>query len=256
MTEIKKILNILKFRWPEVILIIGLMAISAASEALSVEKGDAYNDFSLIYMFFSVSLRIAAYLLSLGFLRSVYWNPWQYQTPMSLLKTGLSLFKPMIIFSLFLAPFFLVLISIFFILINSFSAADYTFLNFAEKSPWLFRLCMTAPFIVLIKPVLLMPALIITGHVKVIQCFRSLKNFRLAKATTLLFLFFSSIAFGLLTEFYPNQMAAIVLSAMVHTFIAGVLSIMINLSAIKFVASVKFGYDNDSNVEVSAEQKI
>ena len=101
MTEIKKTLTILKARWPEATLIVGLYALAVISNNLfRAARPDLTKTLFLLCMVFSLALMVATMVLNYGFLRTVHLEGQKVQTPMALLKKGRYFFWRMLGFGL------------------------------------------------------------------------------------------------------------------------------------------------------------
>ena len=110
MIETQKTLAILKARWPEVTLIVGLYALVELSYGLfNFAEPDVTKIFFLPSILFILSLTIVSMILSYGFLRTIHLEGPKEQTPMHLLKTGKHFFWRMVLFGFVYAGLYFIL---------------------------------------------------------------------------------------------------------------------------------------------------
>jgi hypothetical protein len=159
MTEIKKTLAILKARWPEVVLIIGVSLLTIISSRLIAKLGPkSIRTINLIVPLLSVLFLLIQALLRCGFLRTIYLEYSKRQSPLVLLRTGMHfLWRMFVLFLIYSLPFMLV---------SSRSVCKY--ISFGKPtSPhaffWFSTLYPVFVNLVLIKLILLIPALIIVS---------------------------------------------------------------------------------------------
>ena len=148
MTEIKKTLAILKARWPEVTLIMGLYALAVLSNNLfQAIRGDLARTFILLYMLFSLTVMVVLTILNFGFMRTVYLQGQERQKPIVLLRKGRDFFSRIFGFGLiYLIPYF-ILAWLIFILIKYFTSTDTGFFETGKVNPWLYQLFFAAPHV-------------------------------------------------------------------------------------------------------------
>ncbi|MFB0524736.1 MAG: hypothetical protein ACETVZ_04300, partial [Phycisphaerae bacterium] len=108
MTEIKRTLEILKARWPEVILIIGLtILLPFLSKLLTKLKHDSVLNLTVLASCFSFALMVISVVLRFGFLRTVHLEGQKRQSIQILLRTGLHfLWRMIVLGSLYGIPIF------------------------------------------------------------------------------------------------------------------------------------------------------
>ena len=252
MAEIKKTLTILKARWPEVTLIIGLYALAVLSNNLSrATRPDLTKTLFLLripFSLFSLTLMVVSMMLNYGFLRTVHLEGQKVQTPMALLKTGRHFFWRMVGFGLiYIVPYF-ILAWLIFLIIKYFTFIDTGFLETAKVTPWLYQLCFIAPTLILIKLVLFIPALIIVLDCGVFESFKFLKRCKLLDARELVALFCLRMVLPFLWIFLQipynpatsSQYILRIVSSIIGQFIGLIISVMV----VRFVASLHLVYDN------------
>ena len=245
MTEIKKTLAILKARWPEVSLLIGLDVLSLLSNFIfGIGKLDLTTSSSLLPFGVHMVFIIVLLILGLGFLRTFYLEGQKQQPPLVLLRTGKHFFWRMFGLGLLFMIIYLVLAGLIFLIVKQFTSMD---TSFFQVTPWIRHLCFAASMLILIKPILLIPALIIVLDCKALKSFKLLKQCKILNMKELVVLFFVSMALTFLWAFLPtpqdtmtiSQYILIVCLAVVGNFIG----LMIVVLAVRFVASLDLVYD-------------
>lgn len=255
MAEIKKTLTILKARWPEVTLIIGLYALAILSNNLSrATRPDLTKTLFLLripFSLFSLTLMVVSMILNYGFLRTVHLEGQKVQTPMALLKTGRHFFWRMVGFGLiYIVPYF-ILAWLIFLIIKYFTFIDTGFLETAKVTPWLYQLCSIAPMLILIKVVLFIPALIIVLDCGVFKSFKFLRKCKLLDSRELVALFCLRMVLPFLWVFlqipYNPATSSQYILRIVSSIIGQFIGLIISVMAVRFVASLHLVYDNQPN---------
>ncbi len=249
MTEIKKTLAILKNRWPEVTLIIGLSILLALSNKLfRIEEPGLAPAFFLPFFIFVMALIVIWSMLNFGFQRTVYLEGDRHQPPMVLLKTGRRFFWRMFRLGLLWLPIYCILIWLAFLVTKLFTSVDTGFSETAQSFPLLYQFYFIIPSLVLIKPLLLIPAIIIVLDCKVLEGFKYLKRYRLFDAKGLLMLFLISIILPFFLVLLPkadeSETILQYISIIVHPIIGQFLNLIIAVTAIRFVGSLDLVYDD------------
>jgi hypothetical protein len=248
MTEIKKTLSILKARWPEATLIVGLYTLAVLSNNLRrAARPDLTRAVSSLCLLFSLTLMVLSMILNYGFLRTVYLEGEKRQTPMALLKKGRYFFWRMVGFGLiYVVPYF-ILAWLIFLIIKYFTSIDTDFFETAKVAPWLYQFCFIAPRLILIKVVLFIPALIFVLDCRVFKSFKFLKLCKLWEAKELLVLFFISMGLTLLWALLPKLNGIETPLEYIFTVVLSVsghfIGLMIAVMAVRFVASLNLEYD-------------
>lgn len=249
MDEIRKTFAILKARWPEVTLIIGLYILGMVStKFFNATRSDSALTWALLYLAFSLSVMIASTLLNYGFLRTVYLEGPKGQTPLALLQKGRHFFWRMVGFGLiYIIPYF-ILVWLIFLITKLFTSIDTNFLETARSFPFLFQFIIAVPGLILIKIILLMPALIIVLDCGVFESFGALRRCKLSNAKALIVLFLAEIALGLLWVFISKSGIIATTSSSilmwVQTIVSQLIGLMIGVAAVRFVASLNLVYDD------------
>ncbi|MCK5581206.1 MAG: hypothetical protein KAJ18_08025 [Candidatus Omnitrophica bacterium] len=175
MDEIKQTLAILKSRWPEVGLIVGLSFLSR----LVMSTVRIYpTNIRTVMQFVSIGLLLFSLIVSLGFLRTVYLEPNERRSLADLVRTGKHFFWRFFILGA-LAGLATMLFSIW--LLRMTGTADTVFFN------------ISGPFmhLLLAKLILLLPAIIIVTDCSIPKSFNLMWKIKLlqAKAKPLLVFF-------------------------------------------------------------------
>jgi hypothetical protein len=252
MTEIKKTLAILKARWPEVTLIVGLYAFAVVLNNLfRAARPDLTITLSLLCISFSLVLMVVSTILNYGLLRTVYLEGPKVQTPMTLLKKGGKFFWRMVGFGLiYVVPYF-ILAWLIFLIIKYFTSIDIGFFETVKVIPWLYQLCFVAPMLILIKVVLLIPALILVLDCGVFESFKFLRKCKLSDSKELVALFCLKIVLPFLWLFlripYNPETTSQYILRSIPTVIGFVLLLIIAVTAVRFVGSLDLMYDGSTN---------
>ena len=259
MTETQKTLAILRARWSEVTLIVGLATLVELSYSLfgfTEPDVDVTKTMFLPSILFILSLTVFSIILSYGFLRTVYLEGPKEQTPIDLLKTGKHFFWRMVGFSFIYAGLYFILIRIIFSIIKYFTSINTGFIESATSAPWLYQLCSTAAMLITIKISLFIPPLILVMDCRVVNSFKLLSKFKLFKSKELVALFCLSTMIHLLWLLLkipenPETISQYIIT--IGTIVTGqVLGLIVTVTAVRFVSSLDLGYDGrvtDSNSE-------
>ena len=259
MTETKKSLAILRARWPEVTLIIGLYTLVELSHSLfgfTEPDVDVTKTMFLPSILFIMSLTVVAMILSYGFLRTVYLEGPKEQTPLDLLKTGKHFFWRMVGFGFVFAGLYFILTVLIFSITKYFTSTEAGFIESATSAPWRHQLCLTAAMLIMIKVYLFIPALILVLDCRVVNSFKLLSKFKLFKSKELVALFCLSTMIHLLWLLLkipenPETIPQYIIT--IGTIVTGqVLGLIVTVTAVRFVSSLDLGYDGpvtDSNSE-------
>ena len=251
MTEIKKTLGILKARWPEVTLIIGLYALAVLSNNLfRAARPDLTKTLILLripFSLFSLTLMVVSTILNFGFLRTVYLEGKKRQTPMALLKKGRYFFWRMVGFGLIYVVPCVILAWLIFLIIKQFTFIDASFFQAAKVVPFIYQLCFIAPMLILIKVVLFIPALILVLDCGVFESFKFLRKCKLLDSRELVALFCLRMVLPFLWVFlrilYNPETTSQYILRIVPAVIGYVLGLIIAVTAVRFVASLNLVYD-------------
>ncbi|MFA5252927.1 MAG: hypothetical protein WC454_10135 [Phycisphaerae bacterium] len=251
MTETKETLGILKARWPEVTLIIGLNVLSIiANKLLLISQTNTTPYLGLINGGFIFTLMIIIALLTTGFQRTACLEGPKQQSPAVLLRTGSRFFWRIVGFGLIYLPVLGILVWLSFLVIKQFASIETGFWETAKAHPFIYQLCFTISALILIKPFLLIGPLIIVLDCRISDSFKLLKQYKLLDAKELLLLFFVSSALILISASLPSLKSATTLSLysliMTKYIMQHFISLMMAVMAVRFVASRNLVYDDGS----------
>jgi hypothetical protein len=240
--------EILKARWPEVTIIIGIGVLAQfinMSYLIWHRTGTLTSTIRTLGYFLFI---IIAFLLNIGFRRTFYLEGQRRQSPVVLLQEGRNFFWRLFILGL-IYWFALILLNwLISWTVKQFASTDESTIIVYLLSQWslnLFRL-------LLMKPILLIFPLIIVLDCSILQGFKMFSRCRLRDAKELIVLFLiSTIGPTLLWKILPSAVIQsgrhyIVLLSAAHTIIWQFISLMIAVMAVRFVASQNVVYDNGS----------
>ncbi|HUU18300.1 MAG TPA: hypothetical protein VMW72_14210 [Sedimentisphaerales bacterium] len=252
MNEIKETIAILRARWPEVTFIIGLSVLSLFVNKLHLIAATRSTMFESLlglgYLLLLFIINVMNLLLTIGFQKTIHLTGKQRKSPMVLLRTGRHFLGRMVKVGLILIPIYFLLIWLTFLIVKKATFIDTNFFKTAQSSPFLYQLCFAVPGFILIKPMLLMPTLIIVLDCQVFQSFKFLKKIKLFDAKELLALFLittiSTFSWAILPKLNEPistwQFALIIFFSTLTRF----LGLMVAVTAIRFVSSLNLEYDS------------
>lgn len=244
MKEIKKTLAILKARWPEVILILGInLLLVLVNLVLSPKSMQVFwwyrGIFPLIFILILTTLRS-------GFLRTVYLEGQKRQSFLVLLRTGLHfLWRLIVLDLLFCIPSLILILLNIHLVSGRVSHGETDILH----NIFLIRhLLVLVINIILMKFILLMPALVIVLDCRAFESFRFLKYCRLRDARELIVLFCFKMAFPYLRIFLRTLYDTTTIPQRIFSIFNSVATCFIGLiivvMAVRFVDSLNLVYGN------------
>ena len=249
MTEIKKTLSILKARWPEVVLIIGLgILFLFVNKLILIVQPKVTPMQVLIDLGYLLLVWLILIMLIVGFQRTVYLEGDQRQSPMVLIRVGKHFFWRVVGLGLLFLIVCFILAWLIFLIIKQFTFIDAGFFQAYKVVPFIYQLCFVTAWLILMKPILFIPALIIVLDCRVFKSFKFLKLCKLLEAKELLVLFVVSMGLTFLWTLLPKlndietpleYIFTIVLSISGHF-----IGLMISVMSVRFVASLNLEYDN------------
>ena len=243
MTEIKKTLAILKARWPEVILLIGIGFLASLFSGISkVYRG--YFSWALLTC---IGLLLIEVLIYLGFLRTVYLEGDKRQSPLVLLQAGKDFFLRLCGLGLLYMIVLGLLVQVIFWIMKTVTPIDG---SLKEVAPMVGRLCLSIAMVILIKVYLLIPALIIVLNCGAFESFRFLRRYKLLDAKELLAVYGIQMATPFLWCFLPVRKEVTTVAQSIlglsYYVIWNLLTLTILVMAVRFVASQNLVYDDRS----------
>jgi|GEM_PF-1239323 len=241
MNEIKKTLAILKARWPEVTLIVGLtILLPFLSKLLTKLKYDSALSLTALTACFQLALMVIRTMLRSGFLRTVYLEGQKRQTIAVLLRTGLHFLWRMIVLGLLYAIPLLTLTLLSIRLVGKPTAPGETGI--------LHNISFLVINIILMKFILLLPALVIVLDCRAFESFKFLKKCRLRDAGGLIVLFCFNMAFPYLWMFSRTLYGTTTRPQLIFRIVTSIttcfIGLIIAVTAVRFVASLHLAYDS------------
>lgn len=246
MTKIKETLAILKARWPEVMLIIGLVILwPFLSKFRTKLKYDSILNLTALAAWFSLTLMIVAATLRLGFLRTVYLEGKKRQSIPVLLHTGFHfLWRMIVLGSLYFIPL-LMLTFLFTRLVYMQVAPGET--DLLHNIFLIRRLLVLVITLIMMKFILLIPALVIVIDCRAFESFRFLKHCRLRDAREIIVLFCFQMVLPYLWMCLRRLYCATTIQQLIFSIINSVttcfIGLIIAVMAVRFVASLNLVYD-------------
>ena len=224
MKEIEKTLATMKARAKETAIIVLLH--STTSLIVSVPKTLGIDTIDPLWFFLVLrfGIMIFASICLYGFLRSVYLNQSNKRTIGGLMKIGKSFFWRIFTFWLLMS---MVVIPLAWIV------------SFVVKGPALYRMQFWVFSVILIKPMILIPAIIITLDCTLATSFGLLKRYKLFEAKELIFMYLLMLAVSSLWIFSTSIPASLQSMKPVFgvflTIIKSFIYVAIFITAIRFV---------------------
>jgi len=246
-TEIKETLQILKARWQEASLLIGLgFLASLFTGILRVHRG--YRLW-IVFICIDGMLLIVQTLLYLGFLRTVYLESDKQQSPLNLLQKGKHFFWRLCGLGLLYIIVLSILLRVIFWIVKIVTPIDG---SLKEVAPIVGQLCLSIAMLILIKVSLLIPALIIVLDCGAFESFKFIKKCRLRDAGELIALFCFQVASPLLGAFLPKLAEAKTILqytlGIIPSTILYFISFIVSVMAVRFVASLGLVHDEQPRV--------
>ena len=243
MNQIENILTTIKKRWEEAALIIGLNIIAAV--AILNTKFDSSQNLDLLPLAFGTLLGILAIILRLGFLKTFHSDGSDDQKPSELLKIGAHFFWRMAGLGLiYTIPSIMIFLITTAIIPSTPPAADAL-----GSIKWIPAILTLALQIIIIKFILLLPAIIIVTDCKISTAFAGLKNFRLTDNPVLIKLFIIQILLPVFSDLLSGKaLPDSVLQYSTYIFFSIVtlfLSLLIAMAAVRFVHQAILVYDDE-----------
>ena len=251
MTEIKKTLQIIKARWPEAILIIGIGLLSIPAMLLVTPSKIGCLESMVLFRWltsiFSMVIILMLITLRSGFLRTVYLESQKRQSFLILLRTGLHFLWRMIVLGVLYWILLVMLIRLGIYLTYLVGKLVTSGETGIARNPFLINpLLVSAANIILMKFILLIPALVIVLDCRAFESFKFLKKYRFRDARELIALFCLQIVLGFLWMFLRTICGTTTLRPIFEigaSVITHFISLTITIMAVRFVASHDLVYD-------------
>ncbi len=248
MVETKKTLEIMKARWQEVLVIVGLHVLGMVAINRSfLTNSDSLGVYRLLLSLFSFAVLIISTILSYGFLRTVHLEGMNRQMPAFLFGTGKKFFWRMLKFQILCMLVFLPFVLIKIVIAKSEGPG--------QPAPWIPSLLSTVPSLILIKPLLLIPALIIVMDCRVRESWQFMLRIKLLDAKEIVVLFCVMLAIGFFGTIAKagnsGEVGSQNIFSIIPTVIIQILGLIISIMAVRFVACREAVHD--SNAEQARE---
>jgi len=199
MNEFKEALSILKTRWLEAALIIGLMFLPEMSNQILLRYYHRYSAWWVLFL--NAGILLFALLVLTGFLRTVYLEQKKRQSLLNLILTGKHFFLRLTGFGILYAIVQMSLIwSVHWII-----KTTIIYISLKDIYSLASRIGLTVISLILAKPLLLIPALIIVLDCGLSESFKFAWRTRLLNAKPLLTVFLVQIVvLPYLSLFFPK----------------------------------------------------
>lgn len=235
--EISKTARIIKYRFSEVVLIIALVIMGQVCVfQIHADNPENFADM-LPLVLFGVAAGIVSAILSYGFLRSICYEPFHKHQPADLLKIGKSFFWRMVGYGIFTGTLVIILLLPILLIANGLFGGDET-----RTSEYIFPVAVFIVALILVKPIIFIPALIISRNAGIWESFKSLKEFDIKPAKPVVLLFVVQMLLACLSAILPvSREADITLFYTVTvslTVIGQLFRLMVAVGAIRFVLSL------------------
>ena len=251
-------IQIIKKRYPEVALIVGLhaglmllarqimaTAMLAAGGGEDQVVGQLPGGIEFVYGMGLAIVCIVWQILQLGFLRTAFTDGGRQQEPKTLLVTGRAFFWRMLRFQIIFLLIYQLIIALGTGVIAS---TMYKGVAIESLPAWIGPACAMAGMVALAKPMLLCPALMIAKDCMVTESFVRMKGFRLSTHSKMIKTFVVFIVmmfvFGTVEGSMKAKGAGQSVIMVVQAIAAGAVGLAMSLYAIQFVAK-----ENDLTAE-------
>jgi hypothetical protein len=233
-----KTFEILKRRWPETALIVGLALFG--SVGLELMGPSSYAEPSaagVVILIGTIIFYVVQMMLHLGFVRTAYLEGDRPQEPMVLLRTGRRFFWRLFLFSMMYAGMYLALG---FVIFNIIKAAGFIKVGFMEAEIWSRNLCFVVSSLILVKFILLPPALIIVRDCGLIASIRAIRQFKILSAREPLVLFAALQAVtyfaAILAPIDKTETSGYYVYTIIFSLLSALITLAISVSTVRFAA--------------------
>jgi len=183
---IQKAIDILKVRWPEVMLVVVLhvaMVLLVEDVVAASENMDAQGPMPPFWASFLLGMGmilcgILWQMIYLGFLKTVAVSEGEPKQPMQLLRTGRPYFWRILLFQMLLGFAVMLLNAVF---LNVLGGLIWQGRSIEDLPVWFAQLCALAGILIVLKPMLLVPACVIVYDVSAFGAFSKMRFYRLSQ---------------------------------------------------------------------------
>jgi len=236
MIALKKAMIIFKYRWPEVVMLVGLQVILSIAMQLTSQL-DHQSSPALAFFFSLVVLASAVVflMLQLGFFRTAHTSSRQARSPTELLKTGKPFFWRMFAFGFLLALGYVALTRFFY---------EMLLWSTGTEEAWFDAFALGLTTLLLMKFLLFIPAIIVVRNCRLFDALRKLRTYSVTQIKPIVGLYMLNLALGLINSLLFGRTEAVepgLLSPQIlfNTFMFLVALLFIT-ATVKFVGSEDF----------------
>jgi hypothetical protein len=258
---------ILKKRWPEMLLIIGFMAIGmflierlVATNPTSFQSpqtsavSSMTQTTSFLYPMIAMVFCVLSLTLHLGFLATLNLNYDTPHDPTILIRIGRFFFWRVIRFHLLFALVFIPAAILFYSSMKFFLFRDTSMENIP---PWAFLACRTVTVTALAKPFLLIPPIMICKNIMVLKATAIMPDYKIAYAKPLVAVFIAgTCVIAAITILHMQMDPKTILFDIViaiKSIIFGIFHLLIGIIGIWFISGKQFGKLREIQEEPEAE---
>ncbi|OQY06090.1 MAG: hypothetical protein B6I25_04590 [Planctomycetales bacterium 4572_13] len=183
---IQKAINILRVRWPEVMLVVGLhvaMALLVEDVVAATEGMDASSAAPPFWASFLLGMGmilcgILWQMIYLGFLKTAAVSEGEPKQPMQLLRTGRPYFWRILLFQMMLGFAVMLLNAVF---LNVLGGLIWQGRSIEQLPVWFAQVCALGGMLIVLKPMLLVPACVIVYDISAFVAFGQMRFYRLGQ---------------------------------------------------------------------------
>lgn len=238
MSEIKEALSILKARWVETALMIGLVAVPMPLMRLLFEVYPIEANRMILanngILLLQIGISLFVLLIGGGFLRTVYLEGQKRQSISSLMKTGRHFFSRIFGFSILYAGAMMLPIMVLYLIIQARESGE----NLASTLTFAIRIVQPMIKLILVKPILLVPAVIIVTDCELSESFGFIRRMRLLDAKGMLTVFVIQIFLPLFFPYFRVESLWHYPRVMLYSILTYGLMLAVMIMAVRFAGSV------------------
>lgn len=260
------LINLFRKRWPEMMLVVGFSVFAVflleryKAIVITVAKSSSNSDFisnlsetaafwySLGAMFFYMMWT----MLFLGFLASLIVICQTPQEPAVLLKIGRRFFWRIMRFSIIYGSLWVILRASLYYIVKSLFFPSLAI----ELMPfWVLELCSIPPCIILAKPLILVPCIMIVRNCMLLEASAEISQYEILKAKALLAIFISAVTldrlFSILLLYIDYERVFFDVLVAIKGCLMGALILLMGLCGVWLVNGGKFGKNEKAELELS-----
>ncbi len=229
---------ILKKRWPEVALIVALALFgSLGLRMLQPDTETKPTAADAVILLGTLLFYVSQIMLQLGFVRTAYTEADKAQEPAVLLKTGSRFFLRLVLFGMVYAGMYLLLGFVIFLILHETGFIEAKFL---EATAWTRNLCFAVSSLILVKLILLPPALIIVRNCGLVAAIMSIGKFRLfsAREPLVLYVVLQVVTYfaAVLAPVDNSQASGHLFYTTTFSLASALITLAVSLSTVRFIA--------------------